>query len=71
MTTDAVRYSAASLAEIADYFETLASDQIGSKRFQSTKRGKDECDARAAVWREAAEILRATDIAPAPADKPE
>lgn len=47
-----------SLGEIADYFETLASDQITSKRWQSTVKAKTECDTKAAVWRDAASILR-------------
>lgn len=62
-TTVAVTlYSAKSLAEVAEHFETLASDQIASKRWQSTKKAKDACDAQASVWREAAEILRNTTL---------
>jgi hypothetical protein len=46
------------LEEIASYFDVLASDQVASKRWQSTKRDKTECDIRADVWKDAAEILR-------------
>ncbi|WNV09990.1 hypothetical protein [Tardiphaga sp. 709] len=42
----------------AEVFETYASDQIASKRFQSTKRGKDACDIRAEIWSDAASELR-------------
>lgn len=42
----------------AEVFETYASDQIASKRFQNTKRAKQDCDLRAAVWTDAANELR-------------
>lgn len=54
--------TANSLVDIAEYFEMLASDQLASKRWQSTKRAKDECDIRAQVWSDAAATLRETEI---------
>ncbi|MFZ5692428.1 MAG: hypothetical protein ACOY5F_14360 [Pseudomonadota bacterium] len=42
----------------AQVFEVYASDQIGSKRFQSTAKAKRECDIRAEVWNDAASELR-------------
>lgn len=42
----------------AEVFETYASDQIASKRFQSTARDKRDCDTRAAIWNDAAKELR-------------
>lgn len=58
------RYEAKSLEDIADYFETLASDQVGSERWQRTEKAKAECRIRADAWRDAASILRCTDIKP-------
>lgn len=55
-------YTAASLEEIAEAFETYASDQIACKRWQQTARAKRDCDIRAAVWNDAASILRQTKI---------
>lgn len=52
------KYTASSLAEIAEAFETFASDQIGCIRMQSTKKAKDECRVRADVWNDAASMLR-------------
>ena len=54
--------TAESLEDIAQFFETLASDQIGSIRWQSTRRAKDECSIKAAVWKDAAALLRQTTI---------
>jgi hypothetical protein len=42
----------------AEVFETYASDQIASKRFHSGKRGKEDCDLRAEIWKDAANELR-------------
>jgi hypothetical protein len=42
----------------ANVFETYASDQIASKRFQSTQKDKAHCDLRASVWTDAAAELR-------------
>lgn len=58
------QYTASSLADIAAHFEDLAADQIGMKRFQTTTRNKRECEIRAEVWRDAASILRDTEIVP-------
>lgn len=54
------RFTASNLEGIADAFELFASDQIACMRFQSTQKGKRECEIRAAIWREAADILRST-----------
>ncbi len=51
-------YTAKDLSEVADYFETLASDQRRCVRFQSLKREKQECETTARIWDEAAKILR-------------
>jgi hypothetical protein len=56
------QYTASGLTEIANHFETLASDQLSSKRWQSTAKAKHECDIRAEIWRDAAEMLRKTQI---------
>ncbi len=53
-----------SLDEIADYFSTLASDQIACMRWQSTKRAKHECEIKAEVWEDAAMLLRNIKIVP-------
>jgi hypothetical protein len=58
------QYTAAGLTEIADHFDTLASDQTAAKRWQQTQKSKRECDIRAEVWRDAAEMLRSTTIVP-------
>lgn len=42
----------------AKVFETYASDQIASKRFQRSAKAKRECDIRAEVWNDAAAELR-------------
>lgn len=42
----------------AQAFEQYASDQVASKRFQTTKKDKAECDLRAGVWIDAARELR-------------
>lgn len=46
------------LNQLADYFETLASDQEASVRWQTKKRDKEDCVLRAQVWRDAASELR-------------
>ena len=56
------KYTASSLEDVANYFETLGSDQIASMRWRKTKRGQDECKVRANVWKDAASILRNTTI---------
>jgi len=56
------KYTVKTLAEIADFFETLAADQEASKRRQSNKCAQAECDMKAAIWRDAAGILRKTEI---------
>lgn len=50
--------TARDLSDIADTFDMFASDQIASKRWQTTQRERRECDIRADVWRDAANILR-------------
>lgn len=42
----------------AEAFETFASDQIASKRYMSLARDKATCDTKAAVWTDAAKMLR-------------
>lgn len=49
---------AAAYIAAAQVFETYASDQLASKRFQSTAKDKAACDARAAIWTDAANELR-------------
>lgn len=61
-----ITYRAASLSDIADAFETYASDQIASKRWQTTQRAKRDCEVRAEIWRQAASDLRVTEIESAP-----
>ena len=55
-------YTAASLEDIAARFEQFAADQIACIRWQGTKAGKTECTTKAAVWRDAASILRNTKL---------
>ncbi len=55
-------YEAKDLAEIAEYFETLASDQRACVRFRSTKRDKNECLIVAKIWEDAANIIRNTTL---------
>jgi hypothetical protein len=55
-------YEAENLAEIADYFDTLASDQRSCVRFKSTQRDKAACLTRAEVWADAANIIRNTKL---------
>lgn len=57
-----IAYTASGLADIADAFDLYASDQLAARRWQSTAKGKRECEIRADVWKDAAEILRATTI---------
>lgn len=59
---DGEEYTAKSLSEVADYFDILASDQLGSIRMQRTKRGKEECRLKAATYTDVAETLRKTRI---------
>ena len=53
-----VRYTAKSLIEVAEAFETYASDQIAMQRFHQTQKAKEHCRIRASIWRDAAEMLR-------------
>nr|BDD44237.1 hypothetical protein 65 [Balneolaceae bacterium] len=55
-------YTASSLTDIAEAFETFASDQIASKRFQTSKKAQAECEIRASVWRDAADMVRKTTL---------
>ena len=56
------KYTVANLEEIAEAFELFASDQIGCIRMQTTKKAKEMCQERAAVWRDAADLIRNTTI---------
>lgn len=56
--------TARSLAEIADFFDTLASDQTASIRWQQTKAAKRECQIKADTYHDAAELLRDTELQP-------
>lgn len=49
---------AAAYIAAAEVFEVYASDQIACKRFQTTQRGKADCDLRANIWTDAANELR-------------
>jgi hypothetical protein len=55
-------YKVSNLEQLADFFETLGSDQEASVRWQSRQKDKIECLTKAAVWRDAASILRNTII---------
>lgn len=57
-----ITYTADSLTDIAEAFELYASDQIASKRWQTTQRAKRDCEIRAEVWRLAAADLRITEF---------
>lgn len=46
------------LEGIAQRFETYAGDQIGSIRWQSSKKDRDACKLRAEIWNSAAEDIR-------------
>lgn len=58
--------TATSLNDIADAFEQFGHDQMASKRFVKTAKGRTECDIRADVWLDAAKMLRDTTIVPEP-----
>lgn len=60
------KYTAASLDEIAQHFEMLASDQLAFVSRAQTKREKDACKIRAEIWQDAANTLRETTIEPTP-----
>lgn len=53
-------YTAKDLGDIADFFATLASYQRGTIRMQRTKAHKNECELRAKVYDDCADILRKT-----------
>jgi len=55
-----VQYSATSLAEIADHFEMLADQQVTPDRVPRSQREREVLQARAQVWRDAAQLLRNT-----------
>jgi hypothetical protein len=57
-----MKYTAASLEDIAKAFELYASNERAKKRFQTTKRGKEDCETRAKVWKLAADDLRNTTL---------
>lgn len=62
-----ITYTAKNLAEVADYFDTLASDQracIG--RFVKNARGKRDCEIEAKTWAAAAEMLRTVSLGDEP-----
>lgn len=53
------------LADIASFFEILAGDQLAmNARRYGSKRDQRDREVEARVWREAADILRNTDIKP-------
>jgi hypothetical protein len=56
-------YTATGLNDVAEFFETLASDQRASVRWQARKKDKEYCEVRARTWEEAARILRETTLA--------
>lgn len=49
---------AAAYIAAAEAFEVYASDQIASKRWQTTAQEKRDCDIRAGIWADAAKELR-------------
>lgn len=55
------KMTARNLGEVADFFDTLASDQLRAIP-NKTAKGKRECEIRAEVYQDAAEILRKTEI---------
>lgn len=60
---------AAAYIAAAEVFEVYASDQIACKRFQTTQRGKADCDLRASIWTDAANELRTSAKQDEPAEK--
>ena len=59
------KYTVKNLGEIADYFETLASDQLAmASRHFSTKRDQRDRQVEARIWNEAAALVRQTSIEP-------
>lgn len=58
MTTKAPDEVRAAFEEFAKYLDMLASDQIASKRWQSTQRGKTKCDTTASTYSDIATALR-------------
>ena len=59
------RNTATSLNDIADFFDTLASDQLAMNACRyGNKREQRDREVEARVWQEAAKTLRETDIVP-------
>lgn len=55
--------AAQALDEMAQRFETYASDQLASRRWQQSSKDKRDCVLRAEVWGSAAGDLREAAIA--------
>lgn len=58
------QYTIQSLDDLATTFETFASDQLASMRWQKSAKGKAECQTKATVWADAADIIRNTVFIP-------
>lgn len=59
------RYSAKNLDEVADFFDTLGSDQLAmNARRYGSKREQRDREVEARIWKQAADMLRKTDINP-------
>ena len=57
-------YTIQSLDDLATSFETFASDQLASMRWQKSAKRKAECKIKADVWNNAANIIRNTIFIP-------
>lgn len=55
-------YTAKNLEDIAEVFDTFATQQDAAMRWQTTARAKTECSIKAAAWRDAASIIRNTTL---------
>lgn len=62
--TVVVKYTASSLEEIADVFDSCAQDQLNRASPKQTKKDKIDCCIKASIWKDAANILRNTSIIP-------
>lgn len=56
------KITATGLLDIADAFDQFAAHQMALIDRKRTKKDKMECVTRAAVWHEAADIMRSTTI---------
>jgi hypothetical protein len=55
-------YTAKSVGDIADFFETLAGDQLAARRWLKKVSDRRDAEVRAAVYDDCANIIRQTKI---------